>query len=228
MIPMDPRHDRIIIDPPMIECPHCGGDEFAITMRARGIYRELHSMRNGTLSENTDLWGGISLSPPSKHVTCGTCNERIGTVVGTGISTKDSEEPVRKVIRISTIAIVKDGRIMLVEKEGLDTLILPGGKQEPGEDDVAALLRELLEELGCRVRGRPKLVGVFRDVAGGAPGVDVEVTVHTGTLVGTPRPMAEIKAIHWIDMEKPEMKVAPSLSNLIMPYLLAMESRKRA
>lgn len=73
----------------------------------------------------------------------------------------------------------------------------------------------------------PELVGVFRDAAGGAPDVDVEVTMHTGKLDGTPTPMAEIEEIRWVSLDRPEVPVAPSLTNLIMPYLLAMERRRR-
>jgi len=223
-----PDLSRVIVDPPILECPHCGGEDFAVTMRVSGTVRELHSMRFGTTVENGDMWSDVRLSKPSKHVTCGSCGERVGTVIGHGASFRQSEEPVRKVIRISTLGNVEDGRIMLVRKRGLEMFILPGGKQEPGESDADALLRELREEIGCRMRGRPKLVGVFRDAAGGAPGVDVEVTMHKGRLIGTPTPMAEIEEIRWVSLERPEVPVAPSLSNLIMPYLLAVHRRDKA
>jgi 8-oxo-dGTP diphosphatase len=219
---------RIIVDPPLIACPHCGGENLAVTMKVSGMIRELHSMRLGTAVNNEDMWSDMRLSKPSKHVVCADCEQRIGTIVGYGPSIGESDEPVRKVIRISTLGIVEDGRIMLVRKRGLDMFILPGGKQEPGESDIDALLRELREEIGCRIRGRPKFVGVFRDAAGGAPGVDVEVTMHKGTLIGTPTPMAEIEEIRWVSLERPEVPVAPSLSNLIMPYLLAMHRREKA
>jgi 8-oxo-dGTP pyrophosphatase MutT (NUDIX family) len=50
-------------------------------------------------------------------------------------------------------ALVRDdcGRVLLVRKRGTTAFMQPGGKRAGGETDVAALSRELSEELGCRV-----------------------------------------------------------------------------
>lgn len=222
-----PNQDRVIVDPPILECPHCGGTEYGITTPVSGTIRELRSMRTGELVENNDLWDGVRFGTSRKHITCADCHRRIGTVVGTGSSFRRSDEPVLKTVRISTLCVVEKGRLMLVRKAGLDMFILPGGKQELRESDEAAMRREVKEELGCRVV-RPKWLGVFRDAAGGVPGVEVEVTIHSGRLIGTPRPHAEIEEIRWVDMRTPEVPVAPSLTNLIMPYLLTMQDVLRS
>ena len=44
-----------------------------------------------------------------------------------------------------------DGRVLLVRKRGTAVFMQPGGKRDLGESDIAALARELVEELGCRV-----------------------------------------------------------------------------
>jgi 8-oxo-dGTP diphosphatase len=49
------------------------------------------------------------------------------------------------------LAVIKADHLLLVRKRGTISYILPGGKPERGEDDVAALCREIDEELGCRV-----------------------------------------------------------------------------
>ena len=50
-------------------------------------------------------------------------------------------------------ALIRDeaGRVLLVRKRGTAAFMQPGGKRDAGESDVAALARELVEELGCRV-----------------------------------------------------------------------------
>jgi 8-oxo-dGTP pyrophosphatase MutT (NUDIX family) len=46
-------------------------------------------------------------------------------------------------------AIIKNKTLVVVrkEKEGKSSWILPGGKPEPGESDLACLVREIFEEL---------------------------------------------------------------------------------
>jgi 8-oxo-dGTP pyrophosphatase MutT (NUDIX family) len=65
--------------------------------------------------------------------------------------------------------LVRDGQVLLVHRHPArrwypDVWDLPGGHVEDGEDPLAALGRELHEELGLHV-----------DPAGGAPAVDVVV-----------------------------------------------------
>jgi 8-oxo-dGTP diphosphatase len=50
-------------------------------------------------------------------------------------------------------ALIRDdlGRVLLVRKRGTAAFMQPGGKRDAGESDVAALTREIVEELGCRV-----------------------------------------------------------------------------
>ena len=50
-------------------------------------------------------------------------------------------------------ALIRDdeGRVLLVRKRGTQAFMQPGGKLDAGEDDIAALSREISEELGCLV-----------------------------------------------------------------------------
>jgi len=61
-------------------------------------------------------------------------------------------------------ALVRDGGLILISRRRADQPMpllweLPGGKVEPGESPVAALQREVREELGCEVE-----VGKIEDV----------------------------------------------------------------
>ena len=70
-------------------------------------------------------------------------------------------------------ALIRDeaGRVLLVRKRGTTAFMQPGGKRDPGEDDIAALARELAEELGCcLVRDTIQALGEFDAVAANEPG----------------------------------------------------------
>lgn len=69
---------------------------------------------------------------------------------------------------------------------------LPGGKCEPGETLEAAAVREVAEELGCRVRVTGRLAGVEPI----APGLTLEV-VTADLVEGTPVP-SEHDTVRWL------------------------------
>ena len=123
----------------------------------------------------------------------------------------------RRIIVISTLVVIQNGRMLLVRKEGATAFILPGGKIEPGETMEQAVRREVREELGCDIVGLA-YAATFRDDAADATDVEVEVHVHVGHLASTPKIQAEIREMTWCSLEKPEVPVAPSLSSQILPY----------
>jgi 8-oxo-dGTP diphosphatase len=117
------------------------------------------------------------------------------------------------------LAALDDGRLLVVRKHGGTMFILPGGKPEGTEGDLAALTRELDEELGCSVSS-PSLSGVFTDRAAGVSDAVVVVRLYQGNLVGNPIPQAEIEELAWLDIRKPDtLPLAPSIVNGILPHL---------
>ena len=62
------------------------------------------------------------------------------------------------------------------------------------------------------------------DAAGGVEGVDVRVTLYRGWLNDQPVARAEIEDIFWCPIINPTYPVAPSLENLILPYLAKLEN----
>ena len=110
-------------------------------------------------------------------------------------------------------AVIRDaaGRTLLVRKHGTQVFMQPGGKREPGEDDLTALARELDEELGLAiVTGSARNLGVFRARAANETGRDVVAAVYDVAVVGSAIPRAEIAELLWFDPEDPPpVAVAP-------------------
>ncbi len=79
-----------------------------------------------------------------------------------------------------------EGRVLLVRKRGTAAFMQPGGKIDPGEDDTAALTRELNEELGCRPSSAAKPLGVFHAPAANEPGRQVKAAVYAVDVADAP------------------------------------------
>jgi 8-oxo-dGTP diphosphatase len=107
--------------------------------------------------------------------------------------------------------------------------MLPGGKREPGEDDLAALARELREELGVTLVSAEPL-GVFEAAAANEPGAHVRSHAYRVVVAGEIAAAAEISELRWIDPAAPNLRLAPLLETEILPALAATASRpgKRA
>jgi 8-oxo-dGTP diphosphatase len=95
-------------------------------------------------------------------------------------------------------ALVRDGRVLVAQRTRPPELAglweLPGGRVEPDEDEVAAVVRECREELGTEV------------VAGGRVGTDLPIgagvlrVYRARLLPDTPEPRAlEHAAVRWVD-----------------------------
>ncbi len=122
------------------------------------------------------------------------------------------------VVQVVGAAIVRDDRV-LVAQRGTGPFAgrweFPGGKVEPEEDDLAALVRECAEEMGVVVAPQEFLGEVVLDgvVAGGTPGAST-LRVWSARLVeGEPvahehRDLrwvraADLDALDWIAADRP-------------------------
>jgi 8-oxo-dGTP diphosphatase len=97
-------------------------------------------------------------------------------------------------------AVIRDagGRMLLVRKRGTSAFMQPGGKREAGEDDLAALARELREELGVVLISASPL-GTFRAPAANEAGREVVAAVYDAVIEGVPAARAEIAELLWLD-----------------------------
>lgn len=90
-----------------------------------------------------------------------------------------------------------EGRVLLTQRRADQPMPLlwelPGGKIEPGESPVAALAREIAEELGCGAR-----VGRVDDVVFHAyEDFDLYMLVYACELDGAARPV-EVAQLAWV------------------------------
>lgn len=110
-----------------------------------------------------------------------------------------SVTPATRTRKLVVAALCRDeaGRILLTQRRADQPMGLlwefPGGKVEPGEAPVAALEREIREELGCDAR-----VGRIDDVVFHAyADFDLYMLVYACTLAGAPRPV-EVADVRWV------------------------------
>ena len=128
------------------------------------------------------------------------------------------------------LAVLEGDKLLLVRKKGSQVFILPGGKPEGSEEEVDTLRREIMEELGCGVSDEGlESLGAFSDIAAGSTKATVTVLLYRGTLVGEATPQSEIEEIRWYSpIDGSTIAVAPSLGNLIVPYLFGAGHLKDA
>ena len=129
-------------------------------------------------------------------------------------------------IKIVAALICDDaGRVLLVRKRGTTAFMQPGGKRDPGEDDTAALSREIAEELGCSVvRASIRPLGEFDAIAANEPGWRVQASLYGIDVIGEIAPSREIDETIWIDpVAPPDIFLAP----LTREHVLPLASMKR-
>jgi 8-oxo-dGTP diphosphatase len=118
-------------------------------------------------------------------------------------------------------AVIHDaaGRLLTVRKRSTVRFMLPGGKREPGETDLAALARELAEELGVRLVSA-RLLGRFEAAAANEPGHRVVSHAYRTTIAGEIAAASEIEELLWMDLAAPpDVPIAPLLLEAILPAL---------
>lgn len=118
-------------------------------------------------------------------------------------------------------ALIRDneGRVLLVRKRGTSAFMQPGGKRDGSESDVAALAREIIEELGCCVDQRTaRSLGVFDCAAANEPGFQVRAAVYAVDVEGAVTPQAEIDELVWVDPKAlPDLHLAPLTRDHVLP-----------
>ncbi|HEY1552830.1 MAG TPA: (deoxy)nucleoside triphosphate pyrophosphohydrolase [Kofleriaceae bacterium] len=107
--------------------------------------------------------------------------------------------------------VIRDGRVLITQRTATQAMALkwefPGGKVEPGEAPVDALIRELREEIGVTVR-----VGRIWDVLFHAyPEFDLVMLVYPCAIVaGEPRTVEVADLVWALPDELPGWEILPA------------------
>ncbi|WP_210651476.1 NUDIX domain-containing protein [Nocardioides sp. SYSU D00065] len=131
-----------------------------------------------------------------------------------------SGDPGDRHIVVAAVALVRDGHVLTVRKQGTTRFMLVGGKLEPGESALEAALRETYEEVGLRVESAT-LLGEFLSAAANEPGHTLHSTVFRVESDGEPVASGEIAEVRWTPLRDHPDDLAPMLEIHVLPALRA-------
>lgn len=115
---------------------------------------------------------------------------------------------------VQAIALVPDGRIILVSLRYLAGWHLPGGGAKRGESAVDAVLREMREETAMLGYARLTSLGVVHEKSSGVS-TDIEVFLIEGVELGPPsRSNFEVRTIALWDVNDLPVKCAVARARL--------------
>lgn len=151
--------------------------------------------------------------------------ERASEDNGAGYITEPTDHTVRRIRVIVGAAIIEEGRVLGCARakppEAAGKWEFPGGKVEPGETEIAALVRECAEELAVRIEVGDR-VGTDVPLAHGR----AVLRVYRARLLGPDRPQRlehaklrwltadELDHVPWLPADEP---LIPSLRPLLLP-----------
>jgi len=112
-----------------------------------------------------------------------------------------------------------DGRLLLVRKAGSPWFMQAGGKIEEYESALAALRRELAEEIGLKLRARDATyLGRFSAPAANEADTIVEAELFHLRIRHAPIAQAEIAEAIWIGIaEAADLPLAPLTRDVVLP-----------
>ncbi|MBB1495519.1 NUDIX domain-containing protein [Propioniciclava sp. MC1595] len=128
---------------------------------------------------------------------------------------------------VSCTLLDEHGRLLLVRKRGTHRFMLPGGKVEQGETHLAAILREVSEEISLDLDPATiTLLGTWSAGAANEPGLVISSDVFAAPLPGEPAASGEIEELRWLPVDRDadyaaDATLSPMLVEHVLPALVA-------
>lgn len=121
---------------------------------------------------------------------------------------------------------LQDGKILSTRSKGKDKYYIPGGKRDPGENDIEALQREVEEELSVKIiPTSARYIGTFKAQAHGhTKGVMVKMTCYSAAYDGVLKPDSEIEEIRWLNYK--DMDLISHVDKVIFEFLYKRKELK--
>ncbi|MFI7865665.1 NUDIX domain-containing protein [Ectopseudomonas khazarica] len=121
------------------------------------------------------------------------------------------------------------GHLLLVRKRNTRFFMLPGGKREAGEDALAALGRELFEELELRLAADAlHALGQFQAAAANEADTWLQADIYRASLPHPVQPAAELEELRWLALDAPlPDDLAPLLREQVLPALQRLPGNPR-
>ena len=124
-----------------------------------------------------------------------------------------------EILVVAALALDEQGRVLLVRKRGTRAFMQPGGKPEHSESQLAALERELKEELGCSFeRESAVFLGIFTAPAANEEDFVVKAALYKISLIGSIKAGGEIEEVRWLNPDQVDaIELAPLTKEEVLP-----------
>lgn len=121
--------------------------------------------------------------------------------------------------------LIKNRHFLVVRAYGKDVFVAPGGKLESGETAMAALIREMKEEVQIDItEAGLELIGTFHAIAAGSESKTLKMDVFLiRDSQGEPLPSSEIEEIMWVNTKTTGVSLGSIFEHDVMPKLKDMD-----
>lgn len=126
-----------------------------------------------------------------------------------------------EIITKAGLALIKNGKILLVQEDIGPFWLMPGGTIKEEETPEEALKRKTENELGTELDTESiRYINEFEDAAAGKEDTMVKIKLYLGKTKGEPIVGPGITKLAWFDSDHIDKDLSPIIKNKILPFLV--------